>query len=134
MRPIFTCQRAWAVCVAAVLVLLYTDLSARLPSAKLFSVFPPGGARGHVIDVEIGGADLDEARALLFSHPGISAQQRFGTKKPYEEVAPPVAMKFRVTIAADVPEGIYEVRAVGRFGLSNPRAFVVGHRAEVMEK
>jgi hypothetical protein len=45
----------------------------------------------------------------------------------------PVANQFTVTIAADVPAGRYEVRAVGFFGISNPRAFQVGTRAEVAE-
>src|SRR5262249_39021142 len=37
-----------------------------------------------------------------------------------------VPNQFVVSIGKDVPPGIYEVRAMGRFGLSNPRSFAVG--------
>ena len=43
-----------------------------------------------------------------------------------DRAAEPLANEFTVTIAADVPPGIYDVRAVGTFGVSNPRSFVVG--------
>ena len=39
---------------------------------------------------------------------------------------PPQVTKFKVTIAADVPLGIHDVRLVNKWGVSNPRAFVVG--------
>src|SRR4029079_10008583 len=39
-----------------------------------------------------------------------------------------------VTIAPDVPPGMYDVRVVGKYGVSNPRAFVVGDINEVYEK
>ena len=42
-------------------------------------------------------------------------------------------MQFRVTIAADVPVGVYDVRARSLYGLSNPRTFIVGDRKEVVE-
>src|SRR5690606_2739179 len=76
------------------------------------------------------GADIDELDGLLFNHPGITAapqvQDVGGT--PTE-----VANTFVVTVAADVPLGVYELRAKGLFGLSNPRAFVVGNRDEIQE-
>jgi hypothetical protein len=46
----------------------------------------------------------------------------------------PVISRFKVTIAADVPLGLHDVRLVNKFGASNPRAFVVGDLAEVLEK
>src|SRR4029077_3121799 len=37
------------------------------------------------------------------------------------------------TIAADVPIGVYDVRARSLYGLSNPRSFTVGDRKEINE-
>jgi hypothetical protein len=41
---------------------------------------------------------------------------------------------FTVTVAADVPPGVYELRAAGPYGVSNARRFAVGDRDEVFEK
>ena len=45
----------------------------------------------------------------------------------------PVANTFTVTADAGMPDGIYEVRSVGKYGLSNPRSFLVGSRVEAQE-
>jgi hypothetical protein len=95
--------------------------SAQLPQPKLFTVFPPGAKTGSAVDVAVTGAELDEAQ-LRFNHPGITAK------------ALAAANQFAITIASDVPPGAYEARVLGRFGMSNPRTFVVGTLAEVMEK
>src|SRR6185436_7810825 len=42
----------------------------------------------------------------------------------------PEPNKFLVTIATNVPPGVYEARIVGRFGISNPRSFVVSDLPE----
>jgi hypothetical protein len=42
--------------------------------------------------------------------------------------------KFKVTIKPDVPPGNYDVRFVNKWGVSNPRSFLVGDLAEVTEK
>ena len=76
--------------------------------------------RGSEIDLAATGTDLDEASALHFTHPGITA-----TLKPDKH--------FAVTIAPDVPAGIYDVRVSGLFGVSNPRAFVVGELPEAVK-
>ncbi len=104
---------AFIVATAALLAVAHTEL----PVARLDTVFPPGGTRGTKIDLIATGADLDEASALHFTHPGIAA-----TLKPDKH--------FAVTIAPDVPAGIYDVRVSGLFGVSNPRAFVVGELPE----
>ena len=45
--------------------------------------------------------------------------------------AGPGPHKFRVTVDPAVPPGTYDVRFVGKWGVSNPRAFVVGDLNEV---
>ncbi|HTN77855.1 MAG TPA: PPC domain-containing protein [Pirellulaceae bacterium] len=120
-----------------------TLVAQQLPSPQLTSIFPPGGQVGATIDLAIAGGDLDEASQMLFSHPGITAVKK-------EEAAPAVMLPankgkkgrasavpsshtFAVTVAGNVPPGVYEARVVGRFGVSNPRTFVVSSLPEVIE-
>lgn len=91
-----------------------TLASAQLPVARLAHLFPPGGKAGTTAEVTAAGADLDEPVRLHFSNAGITATPKGD------------ANKFAVTVASNVPPGVYEARFVGRFGISNPRAFVVG--------
>ena len=86
---------------------------AQLPAARLTVLFPAGGQVGSTVDVGAQGPDLDDPIRLQFSHPGITSLSHDGTQ-------------FKVAIASNVPPGTYEARFVGRFGLSNPRRFVVG--------
>lgn len=95
---------------------------ADLPSPRFDRMTPLGAASGSTVEVEISGADLEEPSKLLFDHPGIKAELVKDRK-------------FKVTIASDVPEGTYDARVVGKYGLSNPRLLAVSHGlAEVAEK
>ena len=44
----------------------------------------------------------------------------------------PELHRFRVTVAPDVPPGIYEVNARARLGLTAPRAFAVSNLPETV--
>lgn len=108
-------------------------LWAQLPSTQFSSVFPPGGKFGSTVDVQVSGADQIDLSQLVFSHAGIKATQKMA--KPNEFLPEePVQGQFSVTIAGDVPPGIYEARVVGRYGVSNPRAFTVGIYDELAER
>src|SRR5438270_5975808 len=100
-----------------------------------------------VADLGLTGANLDDAETLIFNHPGIKAEvvpppePKADPKEPKKAPPPapkkggtPAPNKFKVTVAADVPPGHYDVRAVGKEGASNPRTFVVGDLPEVLEK
>src|SRR4051794_4448666 len=101
--------------VAVVMSLLVCGRAgAELPLARLQSVFPMGARQGSTVEVTLAGQDLDDVTGLRFSDRRITAKAGTG------------AGKFVVTVAADAPVGTYDVRAVGRFGVTNPRAFVVG--------
>ncbi len=110
---------------------LASSVSAQLPNTRLFAVFPPGGQAGTAMDLTItSGLELEEVGRLLFNHSGIVAApkvQDVGGKPT------PVVNQFAITVAGDVPPGNYEVRAVGFFGISNPRTFVVGAKKELNE-
>ena len=106
-----------------------------VPQPKIYALQPAGGRAGTTVDVRISsGTDLDGADRLIFSHPGITAA---ALKEEATRVYPQgrtIEGKFRVSIAGDVPAGIYEVRAAGYFGVSNARRFAVSDREEFVEK
>ncbi|MCZ6793750.1 MAG: pre-peptidase C-terminal domain-containing protein [Planctomycetota bacterium] len=123
-----------ALATLALIVECRSYVGAQLPSARLLTVYPPGGKAGTTVDVTLVGGDLDDAKALRFSHPGIQSVQKTTPPGPYDDGPLPLSGQYSVTIAGDVPSGLYEVRAVGRYGISNPRAFVVGSLTEAAEK
>lgn len=108
----------------SIVLLLFVGVAARaeLPSIRLDRIQPLGAAAGTSVELQASAADAEEAKQLVFDHPGLTA----------EFLSPG---KFKVTVAADVPEGTYDVRLLGRFGISNPRLFAVSHGlADIAEK
>lgn len=113
--------------IACVWIVLFTGLRARgeLPSPKLQSVFPAGAKRGDKILVEVAGRDLEGPTGLYFSDPGIKA-----TKLADENGKP---ARFSIEIAPTTPVGFHDVRFLGKYGVSNPRTFVVSDWNEIVE-
>lgn len=110
-----------------------TYVVAQLPNPALNEITPPGGQRGTTVRVNVLGRDLNGAHTLTFSHPGIVGRQVTREPMPFETGPQPVANQFDVTIPVNVPTGIYDVQAVGRFGVSTPRTFVVSDVTEISE-
>lgn len=108
------------------LAALPSVLLAQLPGPRLQSIFPLGAKQGSSVEVEIAGGNLEETRKLYFSHAGITAEPLA------EEKGKPT--RFKVAVAASVPVGEFDVRAIGKHGISNPRTFVVSDFAEFTEK
>src|SRR5829696_1588469 len=106
-----------------------TMASAQLPVARLLTVFPAGGQISTTFEVSVAAADLDELAELRFSDTNISAKPKVSPDSGLNE-----PNKFIVTIASNALPGLAEVRAIARFGISNPRAFVSGQLAEAGEK
>src|SRR5947207_1774396 len=106
-----SCRHSW-IGTLAVLGLLCGKAGANLPFIRLDRIFPLGGAAGSQVLVDLHGRDLDDVKSLRFDHPGLKAE----LVKPNQ---------FRFTIAAGVPAGTHEVRAVGKYGISAPRLFAV---------
>lgn len=117
----------------ATLAAFSTVALAQLPVTQLTSIFPPGGKPGTTVEVTAAGVDLDDADKLVFSHPGIVAAAKMTTPTDFEKTAKPMPGQFTLTIAGDVPPGIYEARVIGRFGQSNSRSFVVGTLNEILD-
>ena len=101
-----------------------THSFAQLPVPRLTTIFPPGGRAGTNVEVIIAGENLDEATRLIFSNTNLSSKPKLDAK------GKPEANKFVVTIPESVPPGICEARVLGRFGVSNARAFATGDLPE----
>ena len=106
-------------------VLVVPSLFAQLPGPRLTTIFPPGGRAGTNVEVLITGDNLDEATRLLFSNTNLTSKPKLDAK------GRPEANKFIVTIPDPVSPGVCDARVVGRFGLSNPRAFAIGDLPEI---
>lgn len=119
---------------------------AGLPQPRLLYVMPMGGKAGSELELVLTGQDAEESQGLAFSHPAIKAELLPDAPPPPDPKDPkakgkakapagPIsAVKYKVTIPADVPVGIHDVRIFNKWGVSNPRAFVVGDQTEVLEK
>lgn len=117
-----------------------------LPTPRVSNVFPCGAKSGTSVEVNITGSDLDEPTGLLFSHAGIKGEylapkapepdpKKKDAVPPKAAVIPPVGpFKFKIAVEATVPPGLYDVRVVNKWGVSNPRVFAVGEFPEVLEK
>jgi hypothetical protein len=93
-------------------LLAASALRADLPSVRFDRLTPLGGAAGSTVELDVAGADVEGVESLLCDHPGLKAT--FLRDR-----------RFRLDIAPDVPPGTYDIRLVGRFGVSNPRLFAV---------
>ncbi len=120
-----------------------------LPRPRLQSIFPMGAKVGATVEVTLTGTDIEDPEDLHFSHPGIKAEpiapmpaadrkpaepppmptpRRKGNRNP-----PPGVTRFKVVVGPDVPLGLYDVRLINKWGISNPRSFVVGSLDEMNE-
>jgi len=99
--------------------------SGQLPTHQLHTVTPLGSQRGQSLQITVGGPDMVDVRELVFSDPNLKAQLVPGAVDPLTELSQPQWGNFNLTIPAEQPPGVYEVWAVGRYGVSNPRRFVI---------
>ncbi len=85
-----------------------------LPSPRLDRLSALGVNQGAEVEIEVIGNDLEGLTGLVFDHPGLSATPVEGKERGY---------KIRAT--AETPPGTYDVRTLGRFGVSSSRLFAV---------
>ncbi|MHC5544098.1 PPC domain-containing protein, partial [Singulisphaera rosea] len=110
-------RKADRIALVIVLALGTNSALAQLPKPRLTSLSRLGVAVGESVDVTLRGTDLEGVSHLWFDHPGLRA---FHLKDA----------TFRVVCATGTTIGQHDLRAVGPFGVSNPRTFVVGDRPE----
>ena len=104
-------------------------VDAQLPVARLHSISPAGGQVGSTFEISIAGADLDDVTDLLFGDTNITARQKILSDTGLAD-----PNKFVVMISSNARPGKCEVRAIGRFGVTNPRFFALGQFVEVAER
>jgi hypothetical protein len=110
-----------------------------LPSPRLYTVTPSGGQAGSVFELRFTGTDIEDPEAILFSVPGIKAEPIVPPPPPppmpnQPPPPKPSVTSFKVTIPRQTPLGVHDIRIVNKWGISNPRAFVIGDLPETLEK
>src|SRR5712691_986436 len=110
-----------------------------VPVPRLLYVTPSGGQAGSTFSVNVTGQDLDSPDGLHFNFPGVKVESLGRTTNPKPDpkgkpLPPAVTFKFNVTLPPEAPVGIQDIRVVNRWGISNPRAFVVGDLKEFVEQ
>jgi hypothetical protein len=117
-----------------------------LPAPRLLLLTPPGGRAGTTVEVTLTGQDLERPEGLLFDDPGLKAEPVPEPPAPPpdpKKPAPPrppgqppgqVSVKFKVAIAAGAAPGNHDLHLLNKWGVSNPRTFVVGDLPEALEK
>jgi hypothetical protein len=102
---------------------------------------PMGGQAGASFEMRVTGQDLTAVEGLHFSFAGAKAESLGSEATPVDpkikgKGQPPTGLstsRFKVTLPANAPTGIQDVRIVTKSGVSNPRAFVVGDHKEFTE-
>ena len=129
-----------------ILVVLCTLFTTSLYAQKLSLgyLFPAGGQVNSYVEVEAGGLNINRATKVLFSHPGIkgeleqiveSAAEKKKRRRLNDQSSPQLAdrIKIKITIAANVPCGVYDLRLQGPRGVSNMLPFEVASYPNFVE-
>ena len=128
--------------LSVLFVLLSTSLSAQ--KLSLGYLYPAGGEVGTTVEVEAGGLNINKATKVLFSHPGIkgvlepikeSSSAKKRRRRLNDQSSPQLADKIKiiVTIAPNVPCGLYDLRLQGPKGVSNMLPFEVASYPNFLE-
>lgn len=117
---------------AALAVMLPATVSGQFPEIELGWVRPTVGQVGTQFELTVGGGNhLDQVGRLIFSDPRITSELITAPGEGADAAPVPQFGRFKVSLPADLPPGRYEVRAVGAYGVSNPRVFCVTPHAIV---
>ena len=105
------------------------------PRTLLERVSPPGGQVGTTVEVTLTGNYLDDITGLYVSDKRLKAEKVPDPKvDPKKKNPPKPPVKFKITIPSNMDVGVYDIRVIGKWGISNPRAFEVGTLKEIEEK
>ena len=130
-----------------ILAILCALLTTSLYAQKLTMgyLFPAGGEAGATVEIEAGGLNINKATKVLFNHPGIkgevepveeSASAKKARRKLNDQSSPQLAdkVKIHISIAKNVPCGLYDLRLQGANGVSNMLPFEVSSSPNFIEK
>lgn len=85
---------------------------ATFPSPVLTSISPLGAKSGTTLELTLRGSDLDGPQSVLLNERVI----------PIKNLKPNL---FSIALPADLKPALYDLRFVGRYGVSNPRVFEI---------
>ena len=120
--------RAIGIVLAWLLIASMSTCWAQFEPTQLLSLSRSGGQAGTTVELRVAtGNHLIEIDALHFSHPAVTAELQTLDPLPFTEQRVPDYGHFNVAIPSDLPPGRYEVRARGRHGISNPRAWLISN-------
>ncbi|QDT26347.1 hypothetical protein [Gimesia panareensis] len=126
MKTITRIQPDFCLLLSLLLIGMFQQAAhAQLPTADLRQLRPFAAPAGKTVEVSIIGSNLDQASELRFSHPGINTKPVMLPADEFHAQPRPQGSRFQVSVAPNVPPGIYEARVVSYFGLSTARPFVV---------
>jgi len=101
--------------------------SVGLPLPRLLTTMPMGGRVGTQVELSITGENIENATALLFDYPGVTATPKLNTSGQSEPG------KFLVCIDSDGAPGLVEARVVCSLGISSSRVFSIDTLPEIMQ-
>ncbi len=98
-----------------------------MPTIALTAISQPAAQVGSTIELRLSGSQVDELQDLLFSQPGLQATVRTSPPRLLQDQGRGTNV-FDITIAPTASAGWVDLRALGRFGLSNPRRLLLSHQ------
>ena len=135
-------MRSRRVVLTVLCALLTTALYAQ--KLSLGYLYPAGGQVGTTVEIEAGGLNINKATKVMFSHPGITGtlhpfvekeSEKKKRKRLTDQSSPQLAdrIKIEITIAPNVPCGLYDLRLQDSRGVSNMLPFEVASYPNVLE-
>ncbi|MES2597661.1 MAG: hypothetical protein V4662_20110 [Verrucomicrobiota bacterium] len=112
---------------ALVVSIAHGQVVVPVPSPTISAVSPLGGKPGTTVEFSFKGAELDEAKAVLLS----SLSGGKAMTIPVKQVSAKKGV-LAAQIPADAALGLYDIRLMARYGVSNPRVFQIS-AADVVE-
>ena len=130
--------------IALLILASFLTISAYGQKLTTGYLFPAGGQVGTTVEIEAGGLNINKAVKVMFNHPGIkgevtpvveSAATKRKRRRLNDQSSPQLAdkVKIKITIAPDVPCGLYDLRLQSPKGLSNKLPFEVSSYPNFIE-
>ncbi|MEZ6133425.1 MAG: hypothetical protein R3C53_00810 [Pirellulaceae bacterium] len=113
-----------SLCVSFVVLWLAHQANAQPPTIEIIGLSRQAAQAGTTCELRFIGNRIDELETLVASTAGLHATVRRQSPRPLEEQTQSTGV-FDLQIAKEMPPGLIDVRVLGRFGLSNPRRFLI---------
>ena len=119
-----------------VIISVLMTISASAQKLTIGYLYPAGGQTGETVEIEAGGLNINKATKVIFNHSGIKGEifpfeeketAKKKRKRLNDQSSPQLAdkIKIKISIASNVPGGMYELRLQSPQGVSNMLPFEV---------